>query len=199
MHMLGVLLQDQKVVKVHSIQYNNYSSQHCHQRALRAFYGIGPVVAAKLCARLQIHDTCKVRQLTSAQVTGLASFLSAPLTSPQIPKNPLASHNYVPPKSGKPKIKAAEATKTKTEDASTGAPNPNANMTALSKLLKADPLRGIKVESELRRQVRANIGHQRMIGSYVGKRHAMGLPVRGQNTQSNARTARRLNRVDRSG
>jgi small subunit ribosomal protein S13 len=67
------------------------------------------------------------------------------------------------------------------------------------KLLKADPLRGIKVESELRRQVKANIAHQRMIGSYVGKRHAMGLPVRGQNTQSNARTARKLNRVDRFG
>ncbi|KIM87217.1 hypothetical protein PILCRDRAFT_96008 [Piloderma croceum F 1598] len=189
MYVLGVLLQDQKVVK----------------RALTAFYGIGPVLAAKLCARFQIHDKCKVRQLTSTQVTGLASFLSAPLTSPPVPQNPLASHNYVPPKSGKPKIKAAlaETAKTKTaftsEGPSTGAPNPNASTNALVKLLKADPLRGIKVESELRRQVRANIAHQRMIGSYVGKRHAMGLPVRGQNTQSNARTARRLNRVDRFG
>lgn len=28
-------------------------------------------------------------------------------------------------------------------------------------------------------------------------RHAAGLPVRGQNTQTNARTARKLNKVDR--
>jgi hypothetical protein len=36
------------------------------------------------------------------------------------------------------------------------------------------------------------IAHQRMIGSHVGKRHAMGQPVRRQNTQVNARTVRRL-------
>jgi small subunit ribosomal protein S13 len=45
--------------------------------------------------------------------------------------------------------------------------------------------------------MRENIAHQRMIGSYVGRRHAMGLPVRGQNTQTNAKTARKLNRVER--
>lgn len=60
-----------------------------------------------------------------------------------------------------------------------------------------DPLREVKIESELRREIRENIAHQRMIGSYVGKRHAMHLPVRGQNTQSNAKTARRLNQLDR--
>ncbi|KAG1800143.1 uncharacterized protein BJ212DRAFT_1450189 [Suillus subaureus] len=56
-----------------------------------------------------------------------------------------------------------------------------------------------EIESEARRVVKDNIAHQRMIGSYVGKRHAMGLPVRGQNTQNNARTAKKLNRVDRRG
>lgn len=60
-----------------------------------------------------------------------------------------------------------------------------------------DRLREIKIESDLRRQMRENIAHQRMIGSYVGRRHAMHLPVRGQNTQSNAKTARKLNRVER--
>ncbi|KAI0374841.1 ribosomal protein S13 [Pilatotrama ljubarskyi] len=60
-----------------------------------------------------------------------------------------------------------------------------------------DRLREIKIETDLRRQMRENIAHQRMIGSYVGRRHAMHLPVRGQNTQSNARTARKLNRVER--
>jgi small subunit ribosomal protein S13 len=63
----------------------------------------------------------------------------------------------------------------------------------------ADPLRNLKVEAELRREVRENIAHQRMIGSYVGRRHAMGLPVRGQNTRSNAHTAKKLNRVERRG
>jgi small subunit ribosomal protein S13 len=60
-----------------------------------------------------------------------------------------------------------------------------------------DPLKSLKIESELRREIRENIAHQRMIGSYVGKRHAMHLPVRGQNTQSNAKTAKKLNQLDR--
>ena len=94
------------------------------------------------------------------------------------------------------KVSVAEAAQAK---AGTDAPDPNASVTALQNLLKADPLRGIKVESELKREVRENIAHQRLIGSYVGKRHAMKLPVRGQNTQSNAKTARKLNRVDRFG
>lgn len=60
-----------------------------------------------------------------------------------------------------------------------------------------DPLKNLKIESELRRTIRENIAHQRMIGSYVGRRHAMHLPVRGQNTQSNAKTAKKLNQLDR--
>jgi len=60
-----------------------------------------------------------------------------------------------------------------------------------------DPLKGMKIESELRTEIRENIARQRMIGSYVGKRHVMGLPVRGQNTQSNRKTARKLNRLER--
>ena len=60
-----------------------------------------------------------------------------------------------------------------------------------------DLLRDLKIETELRKEIRQNISHQRMIGSYVGWRHAMGLPVRGQNTQNNAKTAKKLNRIDR--
>jgi small subunit ribosomal protein S13 len=63
--------------------------------------------------------------------------------------------------------------------------------------VNVDPLKDLKIESELRRMIRENIAHQRMIGSYVGRRHAMHLPVRGQNTQSNAKTARKLNQLDR--
>lgn len=58
-----------------------------------------------------------------------------------------------------------------------------------------DPLSGLKIESELRREIRENVAHQRRIGSYVGRRHAMHLPVRGQNTQSNAKTAKKLNYI----
>ncbi|ODV91646.1 hypothetical protein CANCADRAFT_74003 [Tortispora caseinolytica NRRL Y-17796] len=55
------------------------------------------------------------------------------------------------------------------------------------------------IEDDARRQLRENIAVKRSTGSYVGRRHAMGLPVRGQNTRNNAMTARKLNRVDRRG
>ncbi|EDR14904.1 uncharacterized protein LACBIDRAFT_181913 [Laccaria bicolor S238N-H82] len=104
----------------------NLPDNHLARFALTKFYGIGHKTAHRLCARLQVHDKCKVKDLSPFQVTSLASFLSAPA-----------------------------------------------------------------------REIRENIAHQRMIGSYVGKRHAMHLPVRGQNTQSNAKTAKKLNQLDR--
>jgi small subunit ribosomal protein S13 len=44
------------------------------------------------------------------------------------------------------------------------------------------------VGGSLRRQVAQNIARLRDIGCYRGLRHRKGLPVRGQHTQSNART-----------
>ena len=44
------------------------------------------------------------------------------------------------------------------------------------------------VGGQLRRQVAQNIARLRDIGCYRGIRHRKGLPVRGQRTQSNART-----------
>jgi len=44
------------------------------------------------------------------------------------------------------------------------------------------------VEGQLRRQVSQNIARLRDINCYRGIRHRKGLPVRGQQTQSNART-----------
>lgn len=164
-HVLGVQLPD--------YQYARF--------ALTAFYGIGHKTAHRLCARLQIHDKCKVRSLTPHQITELAAFLSSPSTSTPIPRFPLATSSYKPPPASTPLAVLKEETK------------------KLSQKAWADPLRHIKIESEARRMVKDNIAHQRMIGSYVGKRHAMGLPVRGQNTQNNARTAKKLNRVDRRG
>ena len=48
--------------------------------------------------------------------------------------------------------------------------------------------RAYVVEGQLRRQVSQNIARLRDIGCYRGLRHRRGLPVRGQNTQTNART-----------
>ena len=47
---------------------------------------------------------------------------------------------------------------------------------------------GYAVEGVLRRQVSQNIQRLKDIGTYRGLRHRRGLPVRGQQTQSNART-----------
>jgi len=48
--------------------------------------------------------------------------------------------------------------------------------------------RHVKVEGDLRREVSMNIKRLIEIGSYRGIRHRRGLPVRGQNTKTNART-----------
>ena len=45
-----------------------------------------------------------------------------------------------------------------------------------------------KVEGDLRREVAADIRRKIEIGCYQGIRHRRGLPVRGQRTQTNART-----------
>ena len=44
-----------------------------------------------------------------------------------------------------------------------------------------------KVEGDLRREVAADIRRKVEIGSYQGRRHRAGLPVRGQRTRTNAR------------
>ncbi|MFT3875573.1 MAG: 30S ribosomal protein S13 [Propioniciclava sp.] len=45
-----------------------------------------------------------------------------------------------------------------------------------------------ETEGDLRRTVAADIRRKIEIGSYQGRRHRMGLPVRGQRTRTNART-----------
>jgi len=44
------------------------------------------------------------------------------------------------------------------------------------------------VEGDLRRQVAMDIKRKMDLGTYQGRRHRMGLPVRGQRTRTNART-----------
>ena len=48
--------------------------------------------------------------------------------------------------------------------------------------------KGFRVEGDLRREVALNIKRLIEIGSYRGRRHRMGLPVRGQRSKTNART-----------
>ena len=45
-----------------------------------------------------------------------------------------------------------------------------------------------KVEGDLRREVQLNIKKLKDMGCYRGIRHSRGLPVRGQQTRTNART-----------
>ena len=46
----------------------------------------------------------------------------------------------------------------------------------------------LRTEGDLRREVQQDIKRKMEIGSYQGIRHRRGLPVRGQRTQTNART-----------
>lgn len=49
-------------------------------------------------------------------------------------------------------------------------------------------LQNYKVEGDLRRELAINIKRLIDIGTYRGRRHTLGLPVRGQRTHTNART-----------
>jgi len=55
-------------------------------------------------------------------------------------------------------------------------------------LLRDNISQKYKVEGDLRREVQLNIKRLIEIGSYRGLRHRRNLPVRGQNTRTNART-----------
>ncbi len=48
--------------------------------------------------------------------------------------------------------------------------------------------KNVVVEGDLRRDIQMNIKRLVDIGCYRGRRHRLGLPVRGQNTKNNART-----------
>jgi small subunit ribosomal protein S13 len=51
----------------------------------------------------------------------------------------------------------------------------------------------VNFEGNLKRQIALNIKHLIDINCIRGKRHLKGLPVRGQRTRTNSRTARRKN------
>jgi small subunit ribosomal protein S13 len=53
------------------------------------------------------------------------------------------------------------------------------------------------IEKDKKNDILADIDLKRRIGSYAGRRHAQGLPVKGQRTRTNATTAKKLNRLQR--
>jgi len=55
-----------------------------------------------------------------------------------------------------------------------------------------DEMKEFLVENDLRREVNGFIKRLKEIKCYRGMRHNMGLPVRGQATRKNARTAKKL-------
>lgn len=134
--------------------------------ALRSFYGISYNTADRLLARLQIPAQATVNSLSEPQVTALSAYLSSPSTSDRPAPTPLSS-----PSLG-PEVVAKEA--------HAGA---------------RDPLDSLQIETDLRRMRKADIFHLRDVGTYRGRRHSMGFPVRGQRTRDNANTAKKLNHV----
>ncbi|MEM9227493.1 MAG: 30S ribosomal protein S13 [Verrucomicrobiota bacterium] len=58
----------------------------------------------------------------------------------------------------------------------------------LNKIVNLIGEKGFKVEGDLRREVTGNMKRLQAIRCYRGIRHQRGLPVRGQRTQTNART-----------
>ena len=58
---------------------------------------------------------------------------------------------------------------------------------------------GMTVEGDLRRERSQNIKRLQEIGCYRGLRHRRGLPVRGQNTKTNARTRKGPKRMSVAG
>ena len=58
------------------------------------------------------------------------------------------------------------------------------NINSISRIIQDE----FKVEGELRSEIQTNIKRLMDIGCYRGLRHRKGLPLRGQRTQTNART-----------
>ncbi|KAI0885250.1 ribosomal protein S13 [Annulohypoxylon maeteangense] len=55
------------------------------------------------------------------------------------------------------------------------------------------------IENDARRIVQDNIKRLRDMGTYRGRRHAMGLPVRGQRTRTQIESAKKFNCLERGG
>lgn len=180
-----------------SCHVRTLTSASVTQLALRNFFGIGYKTSYHLCARLGIHMETKVAELTETQVTELSAYLSSPQSVPAIPPMPTSARPVYGQKPLSPAVAAgsyaAESTGQKglTDEEQLRLPNAQRPSSYL------DPGRQLVIEAELKREYRANIMHHKHIGTVRGRRHTLGFPVHGQRTHSNAKTARKLNRIDR--
>lgn len=168
------------------------------QIALTAFYGLSHTLASRLCARLQLHEAAKIGELTDGQVTQMSAYLSSPGSIPaqqgKIIRSPLIGQRGRETSTSTSSSAASSSSSSSSSTSSSSALPPSQRASPSS-----DPLRSLLLESDLRRAMQANIAHHRNVGSYKGKRHQQGLPVRGQRTSSNGLTARKLNRIERRG
>ncbi|KAL6716447.1 37S ribosomal protein subunit sws2, mitochondrial [Lecanora helva] len=112
----------------------NFPETRFVKKTLQHFYGVGPLVASKLLAKLHIHPTARLGSLSNQTVLDITAELSS-----------------------------------------------------------------MKIENDLRRELVDNIKRLRDMGAYRGKRHAIGLPVRGQRTRTQTATAQKLNKIERRG
>lgn len=58
----------------------------------------------------------------------------------------------------------------------------------INQIIQVIQTRGYLIEGDLRRELQINLKRLQAINCYRGIRHKRGLPVRGQRTQTNART-----------
>lgn len=79
---------------------------------------------------------------------------------------------------------------------------PRARLESLSSktvLALTAELSTMTIENDARKIVQENIRRLKDMGAYRGRRHAMGLPVRGQRTRNQNMTSAKLNRLERRG
>jgi small subunit ribosomal protein S13 len=110
------------------------------QVALTSFYGLSHSTTPRLLARLQIPNQTKVQDLTESQITQLSAFLSSPATTPSPPPTPLSS--------------ATSSTSGEVK----------------GKDRQVDPLDGLRIETDLKRDIQGDIAHLRQVGAYRGRR-----------------------------
>ncbi|GAA5844892.1 hypothetical protein JCM9279_000032 [Rhodotorula babjevae] len=134
-------------------------------------------------ARLQFHDQMRVQDLSEPQLNALSALLSAPAAAPR-PSTPLLPFSL---SSSSSSSASASTSSSSSTDLLARDPPP----------LNADPLPNLVLEEDLKRARRADIAHHRTVGTLKGRQHAMGLPVRGQRNRTNAKTAKKLNRIER--
>ncbi|PWN49076.1 S13-like H2TH domain-containing protein [Violaceomyces palustris] len=188
MFLLGVQLPDHKLLRI----------------ALTNFYGISYDTARRLCARLQLHERATVGSLNENQITQLSAYLSSPASIPA--RKPFPTSSVAPSTILTPSPVASSSSSSQSplpsssSSSSSSNQNPNVSLPPSQRPSpSSDPLRSIVIEADLRRQLHANLAHHRNVGSYVGRRHSAHLPVRGQRTNTNAQTAKKLNRLERKG